>query len=323
MLYKYSELQNLSYTELEVPLTRYFHKYSNHRKEIKKLKTHEKDFLFYNISLFRNERNELAYDFASIDEASEFHFNKLILTYFENLDFDKPTRDHLNRVISTEQVEKDKASFDNYYDHWINQLETKKGKYLNVIHTELNKRIKELNANYENGVIKEAEYTNQTKKHYLTAFYIYYKVKLFFDGLTDKFVTLNVLGENFIINIYSFVHILIRHYFPSLNNGNSDRSLNDPLPFFDIENLPDSVSDFLAKYFDYNKTPLDSSKEYLLFSFKGDKYIIWIQYKSLEELNNSAGFEFRTLYKCKEKRDLDKFDGLKEHKVDSNLIFYF
>lgn len=53
----------------------------------------------------------------------------------------------------------------------------------------------------------------------------------------------------------------------------------------------------------------------MLFSYNGDKYIVWLKYGKQEELNGDFGFEFRTLYKCKEQRDLDKFNGLPELKV--------
>lgn len=322
MLYEYSQLQNLDYFGIKTPLSRYLYKFSNRRKEVKKLKAHEKDFLFHNMSMLRNEKNELSFDLASIQEASEYYFNRLIMTYYENLDFDKPTKDHFNRIIDKNIMAADKAYFDNYYNDWVNELDTKKGRYLSVIHTELHKRLKDIQSDFTSGNITETECNYQTKKLYSTAFYIYYKVKLFFDGKTDKFVSLNVTGGSIVINIYSFVHILFRHYFPSLDNGGGDRSINDPLPFLDIEHLPKSVKEFLDLYFDKDKRPLDSTREYLLFSYKGDRYIVWLKYKYLDELND-MGFEFRTLYKCIEKRDLDKFDGLTEHSVDSDLSFYF
>ncbi|MCT4614405.1 MAG: hypothetical protein N4A49_05980 [Marinifilaceae bacterium] len=322
MLYEYNELQNLDYNGTKIPLSRYLYKYLNRRKEVKKLKTHEKDFLFHNMSMLRNEKNELKFDLTTIQEASEYYFNRLNLTYYENLNFDKPTRNHFNRIIDKTVMNADKDYFDNFYDDWVSKLETKKGKYLSVIHTELHRRLKDIQTSYSSGNIDEIQSDYQTKKLYSTAFFIYYKVKLFFDGKTDKYVTLNVSGYDIIINIYSFVHILFRHYFPSLDYGGSDRSINDPLPFLDINHLPESVKDFLELYFEKDKRPLDTSREYLLFSFNGDRYIIWIKYKYLDELDG-AGFEFRTFYKCYEQRDLDKFEGLTEHPVDSEMSFYF
>ena len=79
----------------------------------------------------------------------------------------------------------------------------------------------------------------------------------------------------------------------------------------------------MIKYFNCNTSSLNSTCEYLLFSFKRDKYIIWLKYGTMKELNNDFGFELRTLYKCKEEQDICKFSGLVEHKIDTDLSFYF
>ncbi len=322
MLYNYNQLQNLEIEDLQIPLSRYLYKFHNHRKEIKKLKTHEKDFLFSNMFILRDSStNVKCFDLSIIDEASEYYFNLLILIYAENLNFDKPTKNQYGRIIESQVMATNKVYFDNRYNQWIKQLETKKGKYFNVIHTELNRKLKELDSTYKE--VSKTDYDYQIRYLYALSFYIYYKVKLFFDGQKDKFVLLNVLGESIVINIYSFVHTLFRHYIPSLDIGNTERSINDQIPFLDIDNFPFSIKEFLTTYFDSNKSPLNSSREYLLFSFRGDKYVIWLKYSKLEDLNNDFGFEFRTLYKCKEKRDLDKFIGLSEHKINADLSFYF
>lgn len=323
MIYTFIELQNLDFKETLTALSRYLYKFYNHRKEIKKLKAHEKHFLFKNMYILRNDDSTKSFDLKEINEASEYYFNNLIMIYSENLNFDKPTKNYFNQIINKQVMESDKGYFDNFYSLWVQQLNLRKGKYLNIIHTELNIKFKELSLRYEQGEINKTNYDYNVKYLYTIGFYIYYKVKLFFDGQKDKFVLLDILGENIIINIYSFVHILFRHYFPYLDNGSFDRSINTPLPFFDIENLPYSAKNILIEYFNCNKSPLIPSREYLLLSFKNDKYIIWLKYCKLEELNYKYGFEFRTLYKCKEKRDLDKFDGLTGHQFDSDLFFYF
>ena len=79
MLYSYSQLQGLSMEDTQPPLSRYLYKFQNQRKEIKKLKAHEKDFLFKNMYILRNEKGIKCFDLSTIDEASEYYFNKLIL----------------------------------------------------------------------------------------------------------------------------------------------------------------------------------------------------------------------------------------------------
>ncbi|MDL2212642.1 hypothetical protein LJC29_01585 [Bacteroides sp. OttesenSCG-928-N06] len=323
MLYTYQQLQNLSYEDTQTPYNRYIFKYYNHRKEIKKLKAHEKDFLFINMYIIRDQNNNKVYDLYTIPEAAEYLFNKLIMIYSHNLDFNKPTLNQYRKIIDSVTMQKDKQYFDNYYASWINELKSRKGKYLSIIYTELNKILKEFDHDYHMGRVKKATYIYHTKYLHVVAFFIYYKVKLFFDGLADKYVVLNTNGEKIIINIYSYVHILYRHYFPSMNLKKIDRSINIDIPYIDIENLPFSLKDFLKDYFAHDTAPLDATREYLLFAYKGLKHIIWIKYHKLEELNNDYGFELRTIYLCKEARDISKFNNTTEHIINPELSLFF
>lgn len=323
MIYTYSQLQNLSFEASITPMNRYMHRFLNHRREIKNLKAHEKDFLFQYMSILRDDNDERVFDLESIDEASEYLFYKLILIYSENLDFNKPTLNSSNQIISANEMKKDKAIFDKLYIDWVEQIKKRKGKYLNIIETELNRRIKQLDSLKVEGKINDTNYDYHRKYLFTMSYYIYYRVKLFFDGQKEKFILLNILGEDIIINIYSFVHILFRHYIPSMDIGQIDRSINDPLPFLDLINLPISIRELLIEYFNLDKSPLIPSREYFLFSFNDDRYIIWLKYSKLEELNNNYGYEFRTLYKCKEERDFDKFEGLAEYKLNADLSFFY
>lgn len=274
MIYDYIQLQNLRSEGNKTPLERYLHKFLNQRKEIRKLKTHEKDYLFHNMSILRDENDKKSFDIVSIKEASEYNFYYLILTYSENLDFDKPTQNYLGQIISRKDMEDDKVHYDGYFTDWKKQLESSKGRYCSIIYIELNRRLKELNVEYEDGRIDKTIFDYQTKYLYTVSFFIYYKVKLFFDGMAEKYILLKVFGENIVINIYSFVHILFRHYFPSMDIGKGNRSINTHLPFLDINNLPLSLYSFITKYFSFDKTALTPSREYLLFSFNSEKHII-------------------------------------------------
>lgn len=321
MLYRYSYLRNLNMDDTQIPLSRYLFKFQ--QNEIKRIKAHEKDFLFKNMYILRDETNKKCFDLSTINEASDYYFNRLILLYSENLNFCNPTYDAYGALIEDHYMKKDEIWFNNKYDAWIRLLDTRIGKYLHVIYIELNRKLKESFIHYTQGEITEEEYNYHIKYLRVLSFYIYYKVKLFFNDMSDKFISLNILDKIIVINIYSFVHILFRHYMPSMDIVSTGRSINTPIPFLDIDNLPISLESLISEYFRFDRSPLNSSREYLLFSFNGDKYIIWIKYDRLEELNNNFGFEFRTLYKCQEQRDLDKFSGLSEHKVNNELSFYY
>ena len=80
-LYSYSFLNHIDAENLAVPLKRYSFKYYNQRKEISKLKLHEKDFLFNALKCTRNKSGNYEHDLFKIPEAKEFLFEWIILTH--------------------------------------------------------------------------------------------------------------------------------------------------------------------------------------------------------------------------------------------------
>ena len=115
MLYEYSQLQKFNMEDTKIPLERYLYKYHYQRTEIKRLKTHEKDFLFKNMYILRDDKGVKCFDLSTINEATEYYFNKLILMYSDNLNFDKPTKNPFGEIIDAQTMTKDKAWFDSYY----------------------------------------------------------------------------------------------------------------------------------------------------------------------------------------------------------------
>ena len=54
---------------------------------------------------------------------------------------------------------------------------------------------------------------------------------------------------------------------------------------------------------------MTTGTEYCLFTYNGDKFLLWLKYKLLNETKD-YGFEVRSFYKCIEECDLAKFSGI-------------
>ena len=136
---------------------------------------------------------------------------------------------------------------------------------------------------------------------YATFFHIYYTVKQFFDERPKPYV-LRVVGRfDVVFNVYSFVHILSRHYYPNMNKE-IGASLNDDFEI-DLDYLPEEMFPFIEQ--SNALSPITEETEYLLYSIGTDYYILWLKYKILNE-TKKVGFEVRSFYKCEEQRDLNK-----------------
>lgn len=304
-MYSSSELQDPEFDHKSA-MQRFLHKFQNQRKEFRRLKEYEKHYAFDWMNVIYNDNGQHAFDLYGIDEAKEYIFYSIILCYGENVaDFSPPLYDAYGKIPAG-KIRKDKRFFNEYLHIWMSQLDKRKGQYLSVLDKPLRNKLLNLQK-----VCTKKEYKAREKYCYAVFFHIYYKAKLYFEAIKNKYLSLDIGDYTFVYNIYSYTHILSRHFYPSLNRG-LGVSINTQSCGIDLNDVGGSILKHLDTYFTYC-TELNECKEYLLFKFKSDKYIMWIQYKTLKELNhNKKGFEVRSFYRCESQHDLNKFTGRRE-----------
>ncbi len=148
-------------------------------------------------------------------------------------------------------------------------------------------------------------------------FNIYYNVRLYFDEYKLKFDVQNINGFDVYADIYTYSHLINRHYFPNMNKG-LGASMNDNIPGVNMRNLPNSLLNLVYLY--SKQKQLKQAIEYLLFKINGDPYILWIKYGKIGILQNRKGFEIRSFYKCEQQFDLDKFDNTSDVKIGDGIF---
>lgn len=245
-----------------VALSRYLHKFNNHRKEVKKLKLHEKHFMFSNMQAlistkdglaptsdktFKNEyelwkyleSNGLAtkpYSLYEIEEAKDYLFYIQILTYGQNLNFLSPIYGAYG-LLSKEDIEKDKVFFEKKILEWESLLFSNKGSYVPYILVEYNRKKSIIEEQRRKYIIGHFKFEHKIKELLIVSFYIFYRIKHFFENQKEFYYVFKIQNLKFVFNIYSYVHILSRHYMPSVNEFDLQKSFNDDIPFFDIYNI--------------------------------------------------------------------------------------
>ena len=113
MLYTKKQLNKKGFVDSHVAVQRYLHKFLYHRKEINKLKWHEKDFFFEHLQILKDNNGQFVFDLYSIPEAKDYLLYKLILTYASNnntIDFDHKAFDY-NGEISKNRRMQDRQKF--------------------------------------------------------------------------------------------------------------------------------------------------------------------------------------------------------------------
>lgn len=313
MLYTSKQLNSLSPKDDITAISRYLFKFINRRSEFIKLKPHEKDYAFTHMKLLHLDSGSMAFNMHKIIEAREYMFYNIVLTYGEDVaGFNGPLYGPYGK-ISANQIRKDKRLFNEYLLSWINQLKSFKGIYIMVLKPLLEKKLKELEQNCKT----KEEFKDRKTYCYAVFFCIYYKAKLYFEERKEKYLAFDVLNYTFVANVYTFCHIYARHYVPSLNRELSN-SMNSNIQCIDINNLMESLMNLIISYFNVNPF-LDNTKEFLLFKEKGEKYILWIKYKKIDELMKKEGFEIRSFYKCVMSNDLNRFTNTRDIKINNGL----
>lgn len=308
-LYTRKELYYISFKDAQVPLQRYLFKFENQRKEIAKLKLHEKDFLFMAMLSLHKVSGERAYNVYKIPELKECLFNWIILLHSNmTMVFDGYVPGAGNAPLTVNEKRKNKRYFYECLQVWKNQIASARGAYMSVITPAINEKLK----NWKEYSVSVHLTVDQLKQKelfiYACFFRIYYHVKLYFDELPQPFVLRTINGIEVVFNVYSYVHIYSRHYIPNMNQDLGIVSLNPEIGSIDLDDLPDSILDLLERYNVGN--PITCKMEYCLFTWKDSRFILWLKYKRLNE-TKSFGFEVRSFYRCTEDRDIEKFkDGI-------------
>lgn len=308
-LYSRKELAHISFNDIQVPLSRYLYKFENQRKEIARLKLHEKDFLFRAMRSLHTAGGGRAYNVYRIPELKECLFYWLILLHSNiNMQFEGyvPGPGHIPLTVSEKR--KNKRYFYECLQVWKNQISAAKGPYMSVVSPAINEKLKNWREYAAENSLSAEKLKQKEIFIYACFFDIYYHVKLYFDELPQPYVMRRINGFDVVFNVYSYVHIYSRHYIPNMNQDLGTVSLNPEIAAIDLDELPDSIFSLLERYNESN--PIKTETEYCLFTHKGSCYILWLKYKKLNETKD-YGLEVRSFYRCTEERDIEKFkDGI-------------
>jgi hypothetical protein len=312
MLYHSNVLRNLSGEDDVTAIKRYFHKIN--KGETGKLCPHECEFIALRFRhIYKDDDNTdnpvLAIDPYDQHFLSEAVFKYLVLIYFENLDFLRPVLG-ATREMSYEEILRDKKKFYELLQHWQIRLRSNKNdRFLHEVKLEYLRKLAIIKRQKLNGLLGYHMYLRKCLEQELLAFYIYFTVKSYFKNLQTTYIQTQAYGQRFVVNIYSYVHILSRHYIPKFNGIDTEKTFNNSLSFIDPFNLPSSLIQIVDDYFQHVPQNFILNQEYMLFAYQRQRYIIWWKLKTIQEINNEISYEIRTLYRVHRLNDLAKFNN--------------
>ncbi len=325
MLYTKEQLRNSNPRDEGVIIQRYLHKVI--KLETSKLLPHECEYLALRFrSIFReNERGEaeLAVDPYGQAFLAEAVFKFLILVYHENLDFLQPVIKG-ERQLDAAEIALDKRKFEELLSNWrVRLVGGREDRILHEVRLEYMRKIVLINKQYQIGAFGLFRYKRLWLEQELNAFYIYFTVKSFFKSIKAQYVEVNAVGRRFVLNAYSYVHIISRHYIPKFNGVDPERSFNQSLPFIDPFELPTDIGRLITDYFGRAPQAYVFQEEYMIFEYDRAHYILWWKQKSVEEIGKADGYEIRSLYRIAGTKDIPKLAGKTIIDAGVHLRYYY
>ena len=292
----------------------YLNVFLKNKKAFDKLKPHEKHFLFSWLETITYRGNLL--DLYKLPEAHEYLFYNIIVIY------KKGVIELLNGSNNGSPIGMPKEKriivefYKTYYHQWVKQVNSNKGWYFPILTKEIKRKLEETKGLKLNPV----KFTNRATIYYSCFFFIYYKAKLFFEEQgTDHFI-FELGGYRFVANVFTFCHILSRHYIPTMNEE-LDVSFNGTALFDDCNNIIPSIKNLLVSYFEKtSKFNMKKNNGYILFKNKDDKYIMRIKCRKMSCLSNGIGYEIRTFFKCEKDAELSLFSNTTDISLNNNWI---
>ena len=194
-LYSRKELYHISFKDATVPAERYLFKFENQRKEISKLKLHEKDFLFRVMRTLYKSNGKKKYNIFDIEELKECLFYWIILLHSNmTMVFDGFVPGLKNNPMSEKEKHKNKRFFNKYLRFWKSQIESGKGPYYSILKPTIHQKLKSWQDLIRSKNLPVELWKQKEVYVYACFFNIYYHVKLYFDELLHPYVLRQING---------------------------------------------------------------------------------------------------------------------------------
>lgn len=314
-MYSKKDLKNLEFgtKDFQIAIENIIHLMSNKEK----LNYAESEFIH---SVFRSNKDENSFItfFSSFKEylrIPNFMYKYLVFIG----DFEKPraiSNAH-GEFFSKEEILDDIIMFQNEYIEWkpkIKKFNHKNDLLLNVISSEFNKELKELNL-----IQNKEQFIKKEKAIILHSKHIYHKVDAMFEELKKKEIS-SVWMQNvvIIIDYKSIVHIFRGHFagkakqFDTYKDFFTDRNIDHEYLHLFLKFLLDEIGKY--KLIDLNQIKSFS----IPIEFNKKVYEFW--FKKIE--NNPKTYHLETFYPVQQTIRLNQILKLKKSFCSNDLAYF-
>jgi hypothetical protein len=282
----------------------------------------EERFVCGIIKMLRNEKNELALDIDKYKSCKDYSFRNRYLMYYNDLNGNKAIIDYYGE-IPIDIKRKDVELLNNDFLNWKNYISNKTNgnDLINHISKETNQQLKDLKKFCDQRLIG-SNYRNYLEKSItLHGKFIYLLVKEYYQelGANEQIIIIN--GEKILIDSYTYVHIMFRHYSKSIK-----QHLNGKSYHFDenigFKFIPNFLFDLLT-YYESDEISKQFNNYSLYFQLNAKPYAIYLKPTERQLKGNIKikYFRVQTFYPIEEASELKKVESFQVYKTGCRFDF--
>lgn len=287
-----------------------------------KLSLAEEHFICRIIEDLKNSEGNKAVDIFRCISCKNFLFRNRYLLYLTNLNGLYKVKD-IDGQISNSRKIKDIIFLQEQYEEWNSYIRNKNNGHdlINHISSEVKKHINKINRYYKTN-INYLDRDYQKKSIVLHSKFIYLIVKEYYQELGENEQIIEMNGNLILIDSYSYVHTMFRHYSKIIKEYQVNKSYH-----FDQNIGYKTIPDFIFKVFEEFKKIKESNNfdfTNLNIIFNKKPYAIWLKnFTKYSKGNHKVKYKrVQTFYPIESKNELEKIINLKKIKTNFGLEYF-
>lgn len=279
----------------------------------------EEEYVCSLMSILRNNSGQYAYDVAHLAGCANYRFRRLYLIYAYDLDGARAVFDYYG-LIPAPQKTIDVNFLNDEFNAWMPQVTGRMtgNVAMDCLIKETAYQIDILNKHCRIRNCSAARRTYLFKSIILHSKYIYLLVKEFDQEYGGMRTVLGLHGHQILIDEFSFIHVLFRHFAGGIKDYENNRSHHmDRTVLFN--QLPLLMNKFIQS-FGKNCCKREFNGRSIELIYRREKYALW--FGSFADGNPPVSYlRLKTFYPINRRSYLQRIQGFKKVKVSRKLTF--
>ena len=277
----------------------------------------EEDYLCSMMKIMREGTGQYKYDITKLSGCTNYRFRRMYIQYAHDLNAIGSIQDYFG-TVGVRQKQLDVAFLNQEYKSWVTKMTGKK-----TADAMWNNLLDE--TAHQNNLLHKFEQRDSPgqaridylhKSLILNSRYVYLQVKEFFEYLGKPSIVLHLYGFKVLIDSFSFIHILFRHFAASIKDYQEGKSYHVDESIF-YKDLPFFFERFV-RCFGKNFPKSAFNGRSMNFVYNGRAYSIW--FRSIT-IACTLYLRLQSFYPIEARNDRLRIQSMKKSKINKRPTF--